>query len=80
MPVGGLTDAEAEAWCKNKQDYKPLWLKKKKSAAEISELRKMMEEYRDWNRYKQITKTSHGEKYNPKIHTSKIFDGLKRGQ
>jgi len=77
MPVGGLTETETKEWCKDKKDYKELWLKKNKNAAEISKLRLMMEEYRDWNRLIQIENRNRGLKYNPKIHTSKIFNKLR---
>ena len=79
MAIGGLTDKEEEEWCKSKADYKPLWLKKNKTPAEIAKLRLMMEQYRDWNRYKAIKKEQTELKYSPTKHKSKLFGKMRQG-
>jgi len=77
MPVGGLTDEEAQKWCKSIEGYRHLLNKPDKTPKEQAELKRLSEECRDWARYHKIINTKNSYTYNPKVHKSKIFDTLK---
>ncbi len=73
MPTS-LTEEEVANWCKNKKDYTPMIRLKDRTPEETEDMNRMAREYRDWNRYIALKNTKIHYNFNPKIHTSKIFD------
>ena len=76
--VFGLTQDEFKDWCKDKAEYKPLIRILDKTPEQKATLNRMARECRDYHRRIKMERKSKkagdmNKRFNPKLHTSKIF-------